>query len=341
MTLNKEEIKRILVIRRNRVGDMICAIPLIKTLKKEFPHARLVVLGEEGNTDILKGVWCVDEIWTYRSGKGLFRNKYLGYLRFLIKKEMDFDLAIGVKPGFSSLLAFITLMSGARYRIGCRLKKWHILNFCYNRPVKINTAEKAEHQIEACLNLLKAVDIHEPVRDIGFEVERDKIVFAEQFFDAHKIKKGERVAVFNVSNNRSVNLWAEERFAEVGRFITGKYGGWCVITAAPDDARRAHKICTMIGAGAVFCRTPSIMDYAAIIKMSRFLLCSEGGAMHVAAALNVPMIALFGRNNIDHWLPYSQEYTILSGKDGAFSISSDEVIQSIRKRFAVISSLTS
>ena len=100
------EPRKILVIRRNGIGDMICALPLIRHLHGAWPSARIDVLASPRNAPILGGVPLVSGVHLYRRGAGLMRNHYLN-LRPLLRPIRDarYDLAIAANGRFSKLVA--------------------------------------------------------------------------------------------------------------------------------------------------------------------------------------------------------------------------------------------
>jgi ADP-heptose:LPS heptosyltransferase len=126
-SIEKEKIKNILVIRRNNVGDMICAIPVFRTLRREFPDASITVLAESSNAHVVSGASFIDNLLVYEKGEGIYRNKYLNYWRLFRQDRTKFDLVVVLKVGFSSTSALVTLLSGARLRLGCLRGKWHPL----------------------------------------------------------------------------------------------------------------------------------------------------------------------------------------------------------------------
>ena len=99
-TIENENIKNILVIRRNNAGDMICAIPVFRTLKKQFPDASITVLAESSNAHVIRGASFIDNLLVYEKGEGIYRNKYLNYWRLFRENRTKFDLVIVLKVGF-------------------------------------------------------------------------------------------------------------------------------------------------------------------------------------------------------------------------------------------------
>ncbi len=317
---NPEEIKNILIIRMNKIGDMICSIPLIKTLRKNFKNAKITVFTEELSRELLESTELADGIITYKKDNWILRNRYFECWRLIrrYKKEhgiRHFDMAIAVKGGFSSFLAAITFLSGARMRIGYRSPGKRLFNLFYNCPVEPIEFPKF-HQVEACLNLLTSLGINEISRDITINIPPIHKIAAVRFLSEKGLQPKNRIAIFNISNNRETSRWHPENFIKLGRTICQKYGYTCIITSVPADKEKAVTICTELNGKGFWYDTPMLMDFAAIASVANFLVAGDGGAVHIGAAVGTPVIALFGKTNPTIFGPYGNQHIILKSLTG-------------------------
>lgn len=300
-------IKNILIIRMNRIGDMICTMPLVKTLRKEFPDARLTVLAEDTNAEIARSASCIDRVIVYsRKGEGILRNKHLRMRKTL--KGSEFDLAIGVKGGFSSNLAIAAFLSRATYRVGYVSENYHPLDILYNVPV--DGIGRTGHQIEQCLNLLKSIGIHPDrfLKDISFEVpEASKAAFRDFLNRTTGVKRGqEKAIVLNISNNSPESTWPLGNFIHLTEMLRRSRIGSILITSAPADSDRAKAIASASGEAIVY-ETPHVMDLAAAVETADLFICHDCGAMHIGAAVKTKTLVLVGRGIAPEvWGPYGE-----------------------------------
>ncbi|MDP3296457.1 MAG: hypothetical protein Q8N09_02520 [Thermodesulfovibrionia bacterium] len=72
----KNDIKNILIIRRNNIGDMICAIPVLRTIRREFPQAHVTVLADSTNAGIIEGASFIDSLLVLKKNQGIYKNKW-------------------------------------------------------------------------------------------------------------------------------------------------------------------------------------------------------------------------------------------------------------------------
>jgi ADP-heptose:LPS heptosyltransferase len=322
------DIKSILVIRMNRIGDMICTIPLLKTLRKEFPEARLSVLAEASNAEVIRHEPYIDRVLVYHRHNGKCGNKLLNIRKAL--QGDDYDLAIGVKGGFSSFLAVASVISGARCRLGYVSNKWRPMHLLYNLPVK-PIDFWVHHQVDACMNLLRAIGITEGIRNIALHIPHRFIDEALSFLRSKDLGSGDKLAIFNISSTRESTKWNEDDFIRLGKTLIETQRFRCIITGIASDEDRALKICHHIGAKALYYRTKNIMDFAAISSLGSMMVTGEGGSGHVGAAAGCHVISLFADADPVVWQPYGERHISLKAADGDVkSITVERVISAIQ-----------
>ncbi len=347
--LNKNSIKKILIIKRTNIGDMICAVPALKTIRREFPGAHITVLADAVNSGIIKGASFIDKTIVYRKGHGIYKNKYIGHWKLFRQDKQKFDLAVALKIGFSSTLSLISLISRARLRAGCTPEKWYPLQLCYNLPVRGYKKWKSMHQVDALFEFLKTLDIKDSVKDLSIEITSDSKNKVKEFLKEKNIEAGSNIIVFNISNNKPENTWPIERFKEMANVLSGQYKATCIITSAPSDKNKALGLLKDInpappllafarkqqGYGVnintFYFETPEVMDFAALAAAADLLICGEGGAMHVGSGVHTTTISLWGKLRPVKWTPYGENQFVLKKGEHVNSISSEDILDVIRK----------
>jgi ADP-heptose:LPS heptosyltransferase len=320
---DRNRIHRILVIRMNRIGDMIYTLPVIRTLKQEFPHAAITVLAEPANAGIASMETAVDEVLIYRRA----RNRYVGMMSLFGSRT--YDLAISVKGGFSSFFALTAALSGARYRIGYRSSEGHILDRLYNLPADPIDFSKI-HQLDACLQLLSPLSIRKHERDFSISLPASLLAEAAAFLSDCGIERHDKVIVMNISSNRATSAWSPDRFVALGRILGQSTGCFCIICAMPAEEGQARQVSAEIGDRSFFYRTPSALSFAAVVSLSAALVSGDGGSGHLAAAVGTPVVALFGETSPMIWRPYGERNIVLcAGPDGVDTISAGQVADAI------------
>jgi len=334
--MNKTDLKgnihNILVIRRNNIGDMICALPALKTLRREFPEASLTVLAESTNSIIIKDAPYVDHLIVYKKGRGIYKNKYLNFWRLFRENKVTFDLVIVLKAGFSSTSALMTLISGARYRMGCIPEKWHPLQLIYNLPLKVQEYWHPLHIKDIFLEIIKPLGIENPVRDISFSIPEESKERVRSFFKKNGIRERDNVIVFNISNNRADTMWPIEKFKETAEHIAKEHTAVFVITSVPADREKAVRLSSEISNAFSFDEVAKIMDFAALTAEADILICGEGGSMHIGASVNTPTISLWGGTaSVANWMHRDLKQFMVRKGAHVNSIDAEDILAVIEK----------
>ena len=329
--IDKKNIKNILIIRRNNIGDMICNIPVLRTLRKELPEAHITVLADSTNAGIIKGASFIDKVLVYKKGKGIYKNKYLNYWKIFKQNKTKFDIAIVIKIGFSSTSSLISLISGARIRMGCMPEKWHPLQLCYNLPVKEWKKWVYMHIVDAFLELIKTIGIEHTVKDISIEITSESRNRVNNFFQDNNIQASDNIIIFNISNNRFENTWPIKKFKETANLVSKQYNAIYIITSVPSDKDKALKLSKEINNGFYFVEINRPMDFAALVAEADLLICGEGGAMHIGAGVHTPTISLWGKRRPVKWMPYGEKQFVIKKGEHVNSISAEDILEVIKK----------
>lgn len=331
-TYIKGNIKNILVIRRNNIGDMICALPLLKTLRKAFPQAHITVLSDSINSIIIKNEPYIDNLIVYRKGAGIFKNKYLNLWRLFRENKVKFDLCIAIKAGFSSTSALMSLISGARMRMGCLPAKWHPLQRCYNLPLKVQESWRSMHIKDIFIEMIKPLGIEAPVRDISFEIPQESRERVQNFIKANNLLDVDNIVVFNISNNRPDTIWPAERYKETSELILREYNASFIITSVSADKAAALTLSKELNNSVYFDEVARITDFAALAAAATILICGEGGAMHIGVSVNTPTISLWGGTaSVSNWMHRGRNQFMLKRDSHVKSIAAEDVLDVIRK----------
>ena len=311
--------RKILLIRRNGIGDMICALPLVRRVRAAFPAARIDLLASERNAPILERLALLDRVLVYRRGSGLLRNHYFNLRRFMRPlRDERYDLVVAIAGGFSKLLAVITYATGIPRRIGFVPAAGHALDFCFNVPVAQPASR--EHQIERCLRLAEALGLPPVPIEVGFPVGGDDERYARGTMAAHGLHDRAFV-LYNVSSSRPESSWPAAAIAHVAAALERRHGLPTLACGLPQDAP------TLRATGLPHAVTPGVHQYAALVRESRFLMCSDGGAMHVAAAMKTPAFVLFATADPQVWRPWGVPFAYVRSGSRVADIALEPVLE--------------
>lgn len=302
----------ILVIQSMGLGDMLFALPVLSVLKNKYPEKRITFLTHERHRDLLNLIPGVDDVITYRT-KSFWESCGLLYRIRQSRYEMCFVLNPILK---GSLIAFL---SGAAQRIGYVQdyeKKQTMLGlekFLLTHPYQPRQEEI--HEAERYLDLLRFYglpvrqeDVRPRLRLFGVQQESGTRLLERMLPDHHG-----PLIIINLGAAWEMRLWPEDRLAETADWLVETYDARIVFAGGETERapsrriqdRMRHEISLDV-AGA-----SNLVELASILQNCDLFMTSDTGTLHIAAALDVPILALYGPGNLKKVSPLSPKSRVL------------------------------
>lgn len=348
--IDAKTIKKILLIRRDNIGDLICTTPAIRSLREEFPKVKLSVLVNSYNAGVLENNPDIDEIYVYEKAKHIEdKNRFSVWLKNLklllqIRRER-YDVAIGCGYRYSPRLARYTFLTGAKKRIGyappnVRPPGRHTvlqMPFFYNLPIP----EPSEpiHEVVSSFRLLEPLGITGEPPGLVLMPSAREAEKAMQYLKHYGLTHNNIVAV-HISSRKENNRWPAEGFIELGNELIEKYNVLPLLLWAPGssknskhpgDDEKAFEIATGMVSVPVLYKTTKLKELIAVISLCKLVICCDGGAMHIAAALGKPILTMWGSTDKKRWLPWKVENIILQKGRNAADVNVEEVLAAFAK----------
>jgi ADP-heptose:LPS heptosyltransferase len=313
---------RFLVIRRDNIGDLVCTTPLISALRERYPKAHIAALVNTYNEPVLAGNPALDAVHAYEKGKHRGGSRsllsvYAERLRFLARlRREQFDYAILATPGYAPRSLRLARLIGAR----------HVLGYTEHGKThgRLDMAlpydgRASAHEVELVFGLLKGLGIDGPppaVRVFPQDAERGSV--GEELA---RLGGGTPVVGVHISARKKSQQWSAQNFASLMRAIAGNRQPRFVLLWAPGDpdnarhpgdddkARAVVKACDGLPVLAV--PTTTLSRLIAALSLCDYVVCADGGAMHLAAALGKPILCFFGDSGPERWRPWNVRYELL------------------------------
>jgi len=315
---------RILLVRLSAIGDCLHAVPVLVALREKNPQACIGWAIEEAAHELLEGHPQVDRFHIFprrafkrRTGTLMER---LGRLKVFRRELRDahYDVALDLQGLTKSGL--VTWWSGAPRRVGFAGGESREINRFFVTTC-VNPPDEAVHVVEKNLSLLRSLDISPPrqprwvLPDYSRELEALGPFLAE-----HGIGKGEGRKPFVLVNPGATwvtKRWSAEQFGEVARVLVRQHGVSVVATWADDEEKRAaERIVTSASTAAWIAPPTNLRQLAALTSQARLFVGNDTGPLHLAVALGVPCVAVFGASDPLRNGPYGSAHRIqASGPD--------------------------
>ena len=326
--------RRILVVRNDNVGDVLCCTPAIRALRKAYPRAYLAALVVGYSRDAITGNPDLDEVFIYEKAKhrpdrsrAVSLWKQFQVERSLRKKR--FDLAVGLRSSFSWAEAWLVYFTGAPFRLGYPPGEGRDKKFAFFYNLAASAAPQA-HEVERALYLVGTLGVRPAEKHLAVTIPPLEREAAGAFLAREKIDPRNLIG-FHLSSRVPANRWSPERFAGLAERLIRKEGKKVVLTWGPGDEARAHEVQERVGEGIFLFPTPSFKRLGAIQQQCRAFVSPDGGAMHFSTAVGTPTVGLFGKTNPENWAPWGDGHVALRRGKEANLISVEDVLRALEK----------
>jgi heptosyltransferase-3 len=272
---------QILIVRTDRLGDVVLTLPMAGAIKKAFPNAQVTFLASEYTQPIIERCPDVDEVRTINSKTSFWK---------MVQKFRQSNVAFFPSPRFQ--LALAALLARVPKRIGTGYR-WHSFLFTDKIYEHRKTAER--HEAEYNLRMLASIGIIADESELPtIKLQTPEIQFVDQWIVEQLGIPNAKFAVLHITSGGSTQPWPIQKFIDVGRAITEEYGMTIVLTGVDADANIIGIALASIGVDrAIPFVGQTILALAALLERASIVVTIGTGPGHLAAALGAPTIGIF------------------------------------------------
>jgi len=304
-----QQYHRILIVRTDRIGDVLLSTPVIKALRQKFPQGYICMMASPYTKDVLDGNPALDEVITF--DKDAKNKGWLATLKFagLLRKN-KFDLAIVLHP--TTRMHLLTFLAGIPKRLGYDRK----FGFLLTNRIKHTKQSGQKHESEYALDLIRYLGIEPVDKTLFMPIKPESEKWVEVLFNQVGIKDSDKLLVIHPTASCLSKTWPGERFAEAADKLVQKYGFKVVIVSGPKDMQKAQEVIKNMRVKALnLSGKTSISQLASLLRRCQLFISTDSGPMHVASALGVPVITIFGRSQAGlspkRWGPLGEKNKVL------------------------------
>lgn len=300
---------RILFIRLRSLGDTVLSTPLYAALKAWRPDLRLSALVEEPLDEALYRNPDLESVFPLQVHRIKQRSTAMARWRTLrLIRRKRFDCCINLHGGATS--AWLTGLSGARYRIGLR---GYRNSFCYNVRTELPSPppgvrwHSARFQLEWLyrLGLQKGPD--PPARlfpDPGL-----RSVLQARLRGAG-LEPSRPVCVIQPSSRFHTKEWTDAGFAEISDFLQ-EHGYATLLVGAREEKPKIRRVAGLCRNRPASIWGLTISELTGVLDQASLFVGNDSGPTHMAAALGVPVLVLFGSSDSNLWRPWQAVHEVV------------------------------
>ena len=294
--------QNILIVRTDRIGDVVLTTPSIEALRLAYPKARLSIMVTPQTHELVEDNPCLDEVIIYDQ-KNLHRG-FFGFWRFVLnlrKRKFDLSIIFHTKKR-TNLICFL---AGIPNRIGYKNNKF---GFLLTQGIADTRPQGLKHEAQYCLDVLKPLGIVSQDLSLDVSIHPNGQEWLDRFITEYKINPSDKLIAIHASASDPSRCWPSKRFIELMNLIRTHYD--CkILLIGQDNAQSTaseilsgykYPVLNIVGKTRLF-------EFISLLTRVNILISNDSGPVHLAAGLKTPVISIFARNqpgiNPERWRP--------------------------------------
>ena len=326
--------QKILLVRTDRIGDVILTLPMIDTLNYNFPGSKIDFLVNKRVSELVYDYPNINKV------HAIEKDTISDIKQICL--ENNYDLAIIVHPEYS--IAKGIYSAGVKYRLGTA-NRWY--SFLFNIKHKQHRKYSVKHELKYNLDLLnelncKQIDNIAPKLNVTDETISD----VKRKLSSSGINVKDNFIVIHIPSLKSAKVWSDDNFIKLINLITGDnlLQFKIILTGTKDDTSQVKGVVSkLVKSKKVFSIFDlNLRELAGLLKEAKLFIGNSTGPVHIAAAVGTFVIGLYSPVRVEsptRWGPYNDKKKIFvpekadNSKDVMDAIRPEEVYDFIKEFF--------
>lgn len=319
LALDADSVKRVIVIRQhNQFGDVMCTVPLLRSLNRKYKLEELAVVVSPQNVDALAGCPYATTLINYDK------------LSFYKKPSLFFDFVKQLRKGYDILLVpsnvslsltndVMAFFVRAKVKLGPASleSKSNRTGSVYDIRVGLSWGDSLVHQSYRNMKVASPLGIGMDTDngELEYEVSPQNETDAREFVSRVSREGAKRIAL-HAGAGKVPNRWDVSGFAALSALLYERLNADIFITEGPMDHDVVESLAAQLKAPFVRIRNRAISFVAAVLKQMDLVVTNDTGIMHLAAAVGTPTLSLFGPTDPLQWAPLGKRNRFILGRKG-------------------------
>ncbi len=294
-------VKKILCIKPRGIGDIVLSTIILDNLINHFPNVKIDYLVETFAKYSVSNNPMVNKVLTMR------KSEFPLWVAARIRKE-KYDMVLDLWSNPRS--AQITFLSGVKYRVGFAYRG---RKYAYN--ILATSGRGNQHSAEHNLEILKAIDVPVISKKIHYSVSEKDDQFGKEFIKDN-FNENEKVIGIIPAGGWPSKRCDASKWVEICKIINDKYSQTkFLILWGPGDENDADYISKHLPSQTILAPKTNLPEMTGLIRNCNIIIANDSGPMHIAAALGIPTLGIFGPTNPKNHGPYSPNSTYVIKED--------------------------
>ena len=313
---------KFLIIRRDNIGDLVCTTPVFRALREHYPTAHICALVNSYNQPVLENNPDIDAVFAYTKAKHRPKGKsiigvYLDRIRLLLRlRRMRFDYVILAAPGYLPRALKLARIIQPKHIVGFTQP-----NTSHGIDMGVAyTSPRAMHEVEDVFRLLVPLGIEQTPPLTRVVADPAEIVSVHAILNAQQWRPAPLIGI-HISARKPSQRWPAASFVELITSLHSQYNATFLLFWSPgdaanplhpgDDAKAQEILGALPEVPILGYPTHQLGQLIAALSVCDSVICSDGGAMHLAAGLGKPILCFFGKSDRNRWHPWGVPYVLV------------------------------
>lgn len=302
--MKNKEAKKILVIRNDKIGDLVTATNVFRELRRGFPKSELTVIVSKVGRPLVEKNKNISRILIAEYPPIKYKN-FLEYFKIwkIIRKE-EFDIGIDLRGSIFNIL--LLYLGKVKYKIGYynRIFSKIFLDFSYKKD------RKYSHGSFQRIDLLnKSLGLNSNNYELDIATDEDDEKYLKRFIKKYKLNRF--ICIIPDASLES-KQWPLDKFDEIIKYIKNRYNNYQVVLLGVDK-KKINFLAKKNSEAINPLETLNLRALYLLFKKARFILMHDGGTMHLAGAANANLLALMPKHlSLGYYGPLGKNSKVIS-----------------------------
>ncbi|MDH4154067.1 MAG: lipopolysaccharide heptosyltransferase II [Nitrospira sp.] len=296
---------RILLIKPSSLGDIVHTFPVVSAIKAQWPGVHVTWVVKRQWAGLVECAEGVDRVWPVDTTVSSWVREGLAL------RAEQFDLALDLQGLFRS--GVLAWLSGAPTRVGFENGREGSPWFYTNR---VPVAHPNIHAVDRCLSLVGALGVKRPEKpQFRFKLQEEDVATVRAICHRHGLAVDRPWIAMSIGARWPTKRWPLTAFAAVMDQLQASQPRPVVVIGSSDERRYTSQLRALTGSPFVdLCGEISLRHLPALLSTASAMVTNDSGPMHIASALHVPVVAMFGPTSAIRTGPYGDGHQVLTSQ---------------------------
>lgn len=310
---------KILILALSGIGDALMFTPALRLLKQEIPQSEIDVMVMFGGAkEIFKNNPVINKVINFN----FLKEGVIKSLRFVLSLRGKYDVTINVYPSNRKEYNLISFLIGAKKRVAARYLRMNAENLGWLNNLTVEENDLI-HNVQTNIRIIekligKEINVKSD-NELKLQIffSDDDLAFAQNYLNEKNITGNDFIIGFHPGcatlKNHIKRRWEPEKFSILATKLIEKYSAKILIFGGPEESELKKEVRQNITSeNVVVVDTETLLQSSAVMKRCNLFITNDSALMHIAAALQLPVVAIIGPTNINYIHPWNTKYKIAS-----------------------------